>query len=103
MPASDVSLSDMHSEASIDSEEEYLLAQQEWEESLQQLQQLVGALLLPYFGKWLGRQTSHWGTSALRCYLRTRLYVQFDSVRKISASGPWKGFLRAALKLVQLP
>ncbi|KDQ30905.1 hypothetical protein PLEOSDRAFT_1070336 [Pleurotus ostreatus PC15] len=74
MPASDVSLSDMHSEASIDSEEEYLLAQQEWEESLQQLQQLVGALLLPYFGKWLGRQTSHW---AYARYLRLGLGKAF--------------------------
>ncbi|KAL0951342.1 hypothetical protein HGRIS_008046 [Hohenbuehelia grisea] len=63
MPLSDVSLDDLHSnsEDSYDSEdEEYRLAQQEWEESLQQLQQLVAVVLLPYFGKWLGRQWSHW-------------------------------------------
>ncbi|KAJ8474752.1 hypothetical protein ONZ45_g15842 [Pleurotus djamor] len=61
MPVSDPSLDDFHSESSFDSEDEdYLLAQQEWEESLQQLRQLVGGLLLPYFGKFLGRRWSYW-------------------------------------------
>ncbi|PPQ64759.1 hypothetical protein CVT26_002703 [Gymnopilus dilepis] len=59
MPASDASLDDLSSTDSYDSDEEYRLAQQEWEESLQQLQQLVAVVLLPYVGKWLGRRWSH--------------------------------------------
>jgi hypothetical protein len=66
MPSSDDSLDDMSSTASsYDSDEEYLLAQQEWEESLQQLQQLVAIVLLPIFGKWMGRRWSHLGSFTL--------------------------------------
>jgi len=54
------SLDDIDSEASYDSEEEYRLAQQEWEESMKQLQQLVSLVALPMFGKFLGRQWSYW-------------------------------------------
>jgi len=54
------SLDDIDSETSYDSEEEYRLAQQEWEESLKQLQQLVSLVALPMFGKFLGRQWSYW-------------------------------------------
>lgn len=46
---------------SYDSDEELRLAQEEWEESMEQLQQLVSIVLLPFFGKWLGRRWSHWG------------------------------------------
>lgn len=63
MPSSvDSSLDDSSSVASYDSDEEYRLAQQEWEESLEQLKQLVAIVLLPFFGKWLGRRWSHIGT-----------------------------------------
>lgn len=44
-----------------DSDEERKIAQQEWEESIRQLNLLVSVVLLPYFGKWLGRRWSHWG------------------------------------------
>ncbi|KAJ7492730.1 hypothetical protein FB451DRAFT_1389081 [Mycena latifolia] len=47
------SLDDVSSQASFDSDEDFRLAQQEWEESLHQLQQLVSIVLLPFFGKWL--------------------------------------------------
>lgn len=46
-------------------DDEHKLAQQEWEESLIQLQQLFAAVVLPYFGKWLGRRWSLWGTILL--------------------------------------
>lgn len=61
MPHSVLSLddSDLSSTASSYDEEEWLLAQKEWEESIEQLQQLVGVVLLPFFGKWLGRKWSH--------------------------------------------
>ncbi|KAF9462126.1 hypothetical protein BDZ94DRAFT_750164 [Collybia nuda] len=67
MPLSEASIDDLSSNISYDSEEEYRLAQQEWEESLQQLQQLVSVVMLPFFGKWLGRRWSHW---AYTRYLR---------------------------------
>ncbi|KDR85312.1 hypothetical protein GALMADRAFT_51951 [Galerina marginata CBS 339.88] len=64
MPLSDASLDDLSSAASsYDSDEEYRLAQQEWEDSLHQLQQLVAVVLLPFIGKWLGRRWSHMGKS----------------------------------------
>jgi hypothetical protein len=49
-----------------DSEEEYLLAQQEWEESIEQLQQLVSFVLLPFVGRYFGRKLSYWGESWFR-------------------------------------
>lgn len=63
MPSSQLSLDDTSSVASHDSDEEYELAQKEWEESINQLQQLVGVVLLPFFGKWLGRRWSHIGAT----------------------------------------
>jgi len=75
MPSSDASLDDMSSTASsYDSDEEYRLAQQEWEESLHQLQQLVAIVLLPIFGKWMGRRWSH---LAYARYLRVGLGKAF--------------------------
>jgi hypothetical protein len=57
-PAS--SLDDLRSEISFDSEEEeQRLAQQEWDESVEQLQILMTVVVLPFFGKWLGRRWSH--------------------------------------------
>src|SRR3954447_3172683 len=63
MPGSSQSLdlTSNSSESSYDSDDEYRLAQQEWEESLVQLQQLVSMVLLPFLGKWLGRRWSYWG------------------------------------------
>jgi len=58
MPSDVSSNSDASSISSYDSEEELRLVQQEWEESLQQLQMLCSIVLLPFFGKWLGRRTS---------------------------------------------
>jgi len=68
MPKSEASLdlSSSTSEASYDSDEEDLrLAQKEWEESLEQLQQLMSVVLLPFLGKWLGRRWSQWGASSV--------------------------------------
>lgn len=59
MPRSETSL-DSVSDLSYDSDEDYRLAQQEWEESMQELQQLALVLLLPWVGKFLGRKTSYW-------------------------------------------
>lgn len=61
MPRSEASIDDVSSSNSYDEDEDYRLAQQEWEESLQQLQLLVSVVVMPFFGKWLGRRWSHWG------------------------------------------
>jgi hypothetical protein len=66
MPSSMVSIDDevssTMSSSSSEEDEEYRIAQQEWEESLQQLQQLVAVVLLPFFGKWMGRRFSQIGS-----------------------------------------
>ncbi|KAG1749883.1 uncharacterized protein EDB91DRAFT_769964 [Suillus paluster] len=59
MPRSDPSL-DSSSDLSYDSDEDYRLAQKEWNESLEELQQLALVLLLPWVGKYFGRRCSYW-------------------------------------------
>lgn len=61
MPSSEASLDSIDS--TYDSDEEYRLAQEEWQESLQQLQQLVSMVALPMLGKFFGRRWSYWGQS----------------------------------------
>ena len=61
LDSSSSSSSASSSRSSDDYDEEYRLAQQEWEESLAQLQNLVSIVLLPFLGKWMGRKWSHWG------------------------------------------
>ncbi|KAH0838219.1 hypothetical protein J3R83DRAFT_6474 [Lanmaoa asiatica] len=62
--------------ASYDSsdDDEYSLAQKEWQESVQELQQLALVLVLPWLGKFLGRRTSHWLYAR---YLRLGLGMSF--------------------------
>lgn len=62
MPNSVVSIDSYFSSDDSD-DEEYRLAQQEWEESLEQLAQIVSVVLLPFLGRWLGRRWSYWGES----------------------------------------
>jgi hypothetical protein len=62
MPASVASLDTISSSDDFyDSDEEERLAQLEWEESFEQLQQLFAIVLMPFLGRWLGRRWSHWG------------------------------------------
>src|SRR6266478_6003025 len=53
--------SDSLSDSSLDLDEDALLAQQEWEESIEQLQKLLSLVLLPMAGKYFGRNFSYWG------------------------------------------
>jgi hypothetical protein len=85
MPRSVDSLDDLSSEGSYDEEEEYKLAQKEWEESMVQLQQLCAVVLLPFLGKWLGRKWSYWGN----CF--------FCSVALFSRSEAYARYLRLGL------
>jgi len=67
MPSSVVSVDDdlsstmSSSSSSFDDEEEHRVAQREWEESLEQLQQLFAIVLLPFIGRWFGRRFSFLG------------------------------------------
>ena len=76
MPASVQSLDTISnpSDDSYDSDEDDRLAEQEWRESIQQLQQLLSIVLLPYLGKWLGRRWSYWGMS-LPSFYRHPIFV----------------------------
>jgi hypothetical protein len=60
MPDSVVSIDSYFSSDDSD-DEEYRLAQLEWEESLEQLAQIASVVLLPFLGRWLGRRWSYWG------------------------------------------
>lgn len=39
------------------------MVQEEWEESLRQMEVVISIIVIPYFGKWFGRQWAFWGTS----------------------------------------
>jgi hypothetical protein len=69
-PTDDVSESDASealsypsSDASFDSEDHAALIQEEWEESLRQIESVISVILLPFFGKWYGRRVAFWGES----------------------------------------
>jgi hypothetical protein len=66
---SDVSSSRGSFDDEYDSDEEYILAQQEWEESIEQLQQLVSIVVLPFVGRYFGRKLSYWGMTGCDAYV----------------------------------
>lgn len=92
MPDSIASLDSVSSDDSYDDdeEEELRLAQQEWEESLEQLQQLVAVVLLPFLGKFLGRRWSHWGMSPSVKLISfgSHAYITTPSVCPLSQTWP---------------
>ena len=69
MPDSVVSIDSYFSSDDSD-DEEYRLAQLEWEESLEQLAQIASVVLLPFLGRWLGRRWSYWGMFIILSLLR---------------------------------
>ncbi len=58
-------------------DDDYALAQKEWEESLSQLTQVFSVVLLPYFGKWLGRRYAYAGTFIIPSPLSERHSLTF--------------------------
>ncbi|KDN50227.1 hypothetical protein RSAG8_01563, partial [Rhizoctonia solani AG-8 WAC10335] len=94
-PAS--SIDDGRSEISYDSEEGQRLAQQEWDESVQQLQLLLTVVVFPFFGKWLGRKWSH--TREYRYLAGTTLLQLVDSFRAVSDFGAWQTLLGTLMYL----
>ncbi|KAH7885884.1 hypothetical protein F5I97DRAFT_1927761 [Phlebopus sp. FC_14] len=71
------------SSLSDDSDEEYRLAQQEWDESIEELQQLALVLILPWAGKFLGRKCSY---LLYDRYLRLGWGLAFF----LGSSSPWR-------------
>ena len=91
MPGSISSLDSSLSSSDPWDDEERLL-QQEWEESMEDLQRLFTFVLMPFLGKWLGRRWSHWGACYTRCLniALSRSYVQIISIRPLHQARPRK-------------
>lgn len=57
---SDSSLS-YTSEFSSGYEDQAAMIQEEWEESMRQIEAVLSVIILPFFGKWYGRRFAFWG------------------------------------------
>jgi len=75
-----IDTSDSLSDSSLDLDEEALLAQQEWEESMEQLQKLFSFVLLPMAGKYFGRSFSYWGESRSTCRTGQGILIIFSAL-----------------------
>ncbi|KAK8847486.1 hypothetical protein IAR55_005344 [Kwoniella newhampshirensis] len=61
-PSSIDTSDDSSSEGSDDTEAEMeAMIQEEWEESLRQMEVVVSIIIIPFFAKWYGRQLAYWG------------------------------------------
>lgn len=69
------------------------MVQEEWEESLRQMEVVISIIVIPYFGKWFGRQWAFWGTSRARPTMHDRANYRC-SVRKVSTDWSWPNILR---------
>jgi hypothetical protein len=49
------------SDDSYDPDDHAAMIQEEWEESLRQIETVLSVIILPFFGKWMGRRTAFWG------------------------------------------
>lgn len=43
------------------SDDDYSDAEEEWRESIEQLELLLSMVLVPFVGKYLGRKCAYWG------------------------------------------
>lgn len=66
------------SDESFDSEDQSALIQEEWEESMRQIEAVLSVIILPFFGKWWGRRFAFWGESSWRCGRAPKLTPAFD-------------------------
>lgn len=69
------------------------MVQEEWEESLRQMEVVISIIVIPYFGKWFGRQWAFWGTSRAWPTVHDRANYRC-SVRKVSTDWSWPNILR---------
>ncbi|KAL2003506.1 hypothetical protein VTN02DRAFT_3601 [Thermoascus thermophilus] len=57
LPSESTSASDLETL----SDDDYSDAEQEWKESIQQLELLLTMVIVPFMGKYLGRKCAYWG------------------------------------------
>ena len=97
--------SDSSSDYSSDEEDERerALIREEWEESLRQMQMLFSIVLVPFFGKWMGRRWSYWGEeyncSSSHTYPADHSApLAFTSLREVPSSGVGEEVFGAGIK-----
>jgi hypothetical protein len=84
-PDRSTSLDDVSSSSSYDSDDEYQLAEKEWQESLLQLQQLIAAVALPMIGKFFGRRWAYFRKPLPLLFIRFSYIAR--SIRSLPT--PW--------------
>lgn len=52
------------SESSFDEDDHAAMIQEEWEESMRQIESVLSVIILPFFGKWYGRRFAFWSECA---------------------------------------
>lgn len=68
-PSHDSALSSVSDDDSDSDDDDDGDAEEEWQESLRQLELLISMVVVPFLGKWVGRRTAYWGMSS-RYYQR---------------------------------
>jgi hypothetical protein len=69
------------------------MIQEEWEESLRQLEMVLSIVVVPFFGKWYGRRFSYWSGSL--CIVQSSITILTNhSFRSVFAVRVDKGFVR---------
>jgi hypothetical protein len=58
--SSSSSSSSSDASSDFDEEEQAAMIQEEWEESLRQLEVVFSIVVIPFFGKWYGRRFGFW-------------------------------------------
>ena len=58
LPSESTTSSDLHTLS-----DDYSDAEEEWRESIAQLEMLLSMVLVPFIGKFLGRKCAYWGKS----------------------------------------
>ncbi|KAL0638842.1 hypothetical protein Q9L58_002073 [Maublancomyces gigas] len=59
-PSHDSALSSISGEGSDSDDDDDGDAEEEWQESLRQLEMLISMVAVPFLGKWIGRRTAYW-------------------------------------------
>lgn len=76
------------SDDSFDSEDQSALIQEEWEESMRQIEAVLSVIILPFFGKWWGRRFAFWGESDLRWRAQSTNDQRMTGTRSLAGRQP---------------
>ena len=96
-PPSEASSDDTLSSLDSEEEEQAAMIQEEWEESLRQLEVVLSIILLPTVGKWYGRRAAYWSEGPRKSSALELIF----SVRTISRFRAGQGVLRAEMTHAQ--